>query len=218
MSIQIIVVDKTGLLKEQKVKWSGIETLYKKAGFKSDNGFKQHTNWEITVENKPYNIEVYGKTNGRAGQENKYDFPPPIDKELFFGNVIIINRIQDEVVSLNMNEWGKIYNKLFGGFEDINVVDSSESEDEQLDLPKTKSGYYKDGFIVDSDDGNDITNDSESESDSSYEKPSKKTNKTTKTTKTTKTKEPENKVTKSNNSSFDKLIESANELCKEDYI
>ena len=37
--------------------------------------------------NIKYYINVYGKTNGKASSENKYDFPPPIDNTLFFGNI-----------------------------------------------------------------------------------------------------------------------------------
>ena len=54
--------------------------------------------------------------------------------------------------------WNKAYEKLFGGFEDItkNKVDDVESDDELAKVPKskkTKQGYLKDGFVVDSSDG-----------------------------------------------------------------
>ena len=45
----------------------------------------------------------------------------------------------------------KVYEKLFGGFEDLKS--ESESEDELDEVPddmKTKDGYLKDGFVVDS--------------------------------------------------------------------
>jgi hypothetical protein len=56
--------------------------------------------------------------------------------------------------------WDKIYEKLFGGFEDLSATakEDEEEEDELQNVPsnkKTKDGYLKDGFVVDSSDGDD---------------------------------------------------------------
>ncbi len=53
--------------------------------------------------------------------------------------------------------WNKIYEKLFGGFEDLaaTAAEDEEEEDELANVPKekkTKQGYLKDGFVVDSSD------------------------------------------------------------------
>jgi hypothetical protein len=45
-----------------------------------------------------------------------------------------------------------MYEKLFGGFEDLTRNDTTDDEDEMKHIPKekqTKSGYLKDDFIVD---------------------------------------------------------------------
>ena len=62
---------------------------------------------------------------------------------------------------MSLAEWEKIYEQLFGGFEDIGSNDSEE-DDESIDdsVPRTKEGYVKDGFIVD---------DTEESEDSEYE-------------------------------------------------
>ena len=191
------------------------------------------TKWNLITNHKKFNIEVYGKTSGRAGQENKYDFPPPIDKELLFGNVLIINKSEGSVVSLGINDWNAIYEKLFGGFEDIGADDSAESEDEDPGLSRTKSGYYKDGFVVESDGSASI----DSESDGSWEEKPKKAKKATKAKPESKAKkqpskkvknevieevgrqaEPKNEIISVNNSEFEELMQSANELCEEDYL
>ena len=119
--------------------------------------------WEnITLNKVTYNIHVYGKLVGRANQENKYEFPPPIDNDLFFGSCILVNKIDNIPKNLTSDEWNRIYDHLYGGFEDIDDEDSEESEDEDDNLPKTKSGYVKDDFIVDDDDyGDDESYDSE---------------------------------------------------------
>jgi hypothetical protein len=53
--------------------------------------------------------------------------------------------------------WNKIYEKLFGGFEDLaaTAAEDEAEEDELANVPKekkTKQGYLKDGFVVDSSD------------------------------------------------------------------
>lgn len=158
----ILIVEKNGSIKETNVKNLQISELYKKAGFKSAEGFEQPiVSWPrpgIDPFTLDYQIQVYGKTKGRAGQENKYDFPPPIDTTLFFGSVILVAvRPGGVVVDLTTTSWEMVYEQLFGGFEDLvdshgNPLDDSESEDEELEgVEYTKEGYVKDDFIVDDD-------------------------------------------------------------------
>ena len=135
-----------------------MEDLYKKAGLKSCKDFKEQTFWTVEVKNKKYGVHLYGKTEGRAGQENKYDFPPPVDNTLFFGKcVLIMKDPKNHLVDLNESSWKSIYEYLFGGFEDIGDEDSEEEEeeDELENVPTTKEGYAKDGFIVDDDEDDD---------------------------------------------------------------
>jgi hypothetical protein len=45
-----------------------------------------------------------------------------------------------------------MYEKLFGGFEELTHNDTTDDEDEMKHIPKekqTKSGYLKDDFVVD---------------------------------------------------------------------
>lgn len=152
----IILIDKTGTIKETPLKQYVESDLYKKAGFKTPDQFKIHTTWAVEINAKKYSVSLYGKTEGKANQENKYDFPPPIDSTLFFGSCILVNKNENgEAVSLSESEWEQIYEKLFGGFEDIGSSDSEEDEDEYSG-PTTKEGYAKDGFVIgDDDDEND---------------------------------------------------------------
>lgn len=159
MSRKILIIEKTGVIKELMVKVFDETDLFKKAGFKTAEGFERRGGW--TMSNGVV-VSLYGKITGRAGQENKYDFPPPMDKTLFFGSCVLIA----EENSLKKSEWEGYYEELFGGFEDIGDEDSTESEDEDDEddaLPKTKSGYAKDGFIVDDDDDDDEESDDEEE-------------------------------------------------------
>ena len=146
----ILIVSKLGGIKEMKVKDLDRNILHKKCNFKNNKNFSKQTTWKVKISDEKINIELWGKQNGRAGSENKYDFPPPVDNILLFGNCAIIRIDEDgNIIDLKKNIWKKIYEKLFGGFDDIN--DEEDSEDELENVPnemKTKEGYLLDGFIV----------------------------------------------------------------------
>lgn len=166
MPISIIVVEKTGVLKTQTIKDNNENELYKKAGLKTAEGFSCQASWNVEIEGTKYSAHVYAKTTGRAGQENKYDFPPPIDQTLFFGSCIIVNKNEaGDIIDLSTKDWETIYEYLFGGFEDIGDEDSEDDSDsdEDDDIPRTKEGYVKDGFIVDDDDDEEDDDEDEDE-------------------------------------------------------
>ena len=53
---------------------------------------------------------------------------------------------------ITLKDWETTYEKLFGGFIDLNNEDSYSEEEEIPEHMKTKSGYSKEGgFIVDDD-------------------------------------------------------------------
>jgi hypothetical protein len=171
----ILIVDKSGNIKEVNIKSYNEEEIYKKAGLKTTDGFSIQTKWMVEINSQKHNILLYAKTKGKAGQENKYDFPPPVDNALYFGNCILVNTNESNIAEdLTEKIWEKIYEKLFGGFEDIGSEDSEESKDTDPDLPRTKSGYVKDDFIVDSDEVSDDKDSSEESEEEIKEKKCKK--------------------------------------------
>jgi hypothetical protein len=152
MTVSIVIIDKKGEVHSLGWKKFDEEKIYTKAGFKNSDNFKLQTTYKSKIEHKDYNIDVYGKTVGRANTENKYEFPPPIDNLLMFGSCVLISRDENRnTKDLSVGEWDKIYDKLYGGFEDIGGEEEEEEEEEE-DIPKTKSGYAKDGFVVEDDD------------------------------------------------------------------
>lgn len=152
----IIVIEKNGSIKQSSCK--DVENLYKSCNFRKADGFDLRHSWNnLIVGKKTFNISVYSRDEGKANTENKYDMPPPIDNDLYFGNFAIINKNkQGELDSLSVKDWNKIYESLFGGFENLDEFDDEDEEDELEDLPaslKTKvGGYLKDGFVVDNSD------------------------------------------------------------------
>ena len=175
--LDIIIVERLGSLKVLSIKDFKVEELYKKCGFKKAEDFNKQTEWSVKYDGKKYLIQVFAKADGRANSENKYDFPPPIDTKLFYGSCAIVAQVKKDNGSsvysnLTLPIWNKIYEKLFGGFEDLAVTakEDEEEEDELANVPKekkTKQGYLKDGFVVDSSDTEENSfEDSESEDDS----------------------------------------------------
>ena len=162
-SLTIIIVEKGGTLKLHTVKDYNVNELYKKCGFKKSEGFNLQTEWRVKLNGTKYVVQMYGKTEGKANMENKYDFPPPVDTTLYFGCCALVASVQNSssektFVNLSFELWNKMYEKLFGGFEDLAVtcVDDDNELDELENIPSNmktkKGGYLKDGFVVDSSD------------------------------------------------------------------
>ena len=148
--VKIILVNKNASLTEKSVKNFELATLYKKCSLKSVSNFDKRHTWNV---NSSF-YSVYAKDNGRANSENKYDLPPPVDETLYFNTMAIIKHVNSQitnetVVNLTKEEWGTVYEKLFGGFEDLDHSEElSEDEEDISDSEKTKEGYHKDGFVV----------------------------------------------------------------------
>lgn len=148
----IIIVQKNGEIKQMDVFQLENEKLYKKAGFKKGDDFLKQTTWKCNINGVPTNISLYAKTKGKANTENKYDFPPPVDTTLYFGNCVLIAEREAKYISLTKNLWNVVYETLFGGFE--NLKDTEEEDDNEsdeldhIDESLKASGYLKDGFVV----------------------------------------------------------------------
>ena len=148
--VKIVIVSKGKAVKTANVNKFSVDTLHKKCKFRSADDFKKRTTWKF---DNNTNVSVYAKDTGRANTENKYDFPPPVDNDLYYGNVALVahtgNELKDDnIVNFTEEQWTKLYEKLFGGFEDLG--DDSEYSSEEVVDPEnlTKEGYEKDGFVV----------------------------------------------------------------------
>lgn len=119
---------------------------------------------ECDFEYKKLFISVFAWTQGKAGQENKHELPPPIDKELYFGNMIVIAHHDNKIVPLTVEMYNQFYEHAYGGFHDI------ESEDEYSD-DGDDHGSDLEGFVVSEADESDYS--TNSESDYSHESDSK---------------------------------------------
>jgi hypothetical protein len=154
----LILIETNGTVKGLKAKDVTIDTLYKKCGFRTGEDFTRQHTWEVKLlsanavgTKTKHIISVWAKKVGKANFENKYDFPPPIDTALFFGTCAVVRTDEaGNLIDLTKETWTKIYEKLFGGFEDLDKSEEpSEDELEGIDPSLlTANGYLKDGFVV----------------------------------------------------------------------
>lgn len=147
---KIVIISKTGGVSTTSAKGLTLDSLYKKCKFRKADDFAKRSTWK----DKDNWVSVYARNTGRAGGENKYDLPPPIDKELYFGAMVVIRHGEEEpsnsnIKDLTHEEWKTIYEKCMGGFEDIEQEEEESEEEEIPDHLKTAQGYMKDGFVVD---------------------------------------------------------------------
>lgn len=220
MTVTVLIIEKSGAIQECDLKTYNEAELYKKAGLKSATGFELQTEWGAEIDGKTYSVSVFGKDSGRAGQENKYEFPPPIDSVLFFGSCVLVNKENNQAVSISKAQWAKVYEHLFGGFDDIGDEDSELSEDDvDDDVSRTKEGYVKDDFIVDDDEEDYESEESEEEETSEEEVVVKKKKPAAKKPAT---KKPAAKAKKIENvfqmAQEDNYLNCADELSEEEYL
>jgi len=155
--VNIVIIKKTGVCSTDKVKTISLDNLYKKCKFIKSCDFSKRATWK-DGENW---VSLYARDTGRAGGENKYELPPPVDKDLYFGQMAIIRHTEQEptdqnIICVTHNEWSKIYEKCMGGFDDLGSDDTEEEDEEEIpEHLKTSEGYAKDGFVVSEEDCND---------------------------------------------------------------
>lgn len=150
--IKYLIVSKNGIIEEKKTRLTiENENIYRLCGYNSKTNVEMiHSFPSKTSKNITY--QIYGKKEGRANSENKYELPPPVDTILLFGNLSIIKIVNELHADLSSNEWNEVYESLFGGFEDIgNSDDEERSMDSTIysDSEYTKEGYHKDSFVID---------------------------------------------------------------------
>ena len=72
---------------------------------------------------------LYGYINGDAGEENKYDLPPPCDCDLYFNDLYFIKYDNNSIIDLSIADYNTFYAFCFEGFDSIeNTEDEVEDE------------------------------------------------------------------------------------------
>ena len=155
MAVRSVMISKLGDIRSTSIKDADLPNLYKRCGFRKREGFECRHTWTL----RGKNYALYGKITGRPGSENKYDLPPPMDTVLFFGAVVIVSSDKSgKLEDVSTKEWGEVYETLFGGFESLSATEKAdEDEEDEADqysaAELTRTGYLKDGWIVDDGEG-----------------------------------------------------------------
>lgn len=163
----VTIVEQNGSLSEKSVKDLQEDSYYKCCSYRKKDGFEKRTEWKVDIDKKKLKVEVWSRNDGKANTENKYDFPPPIDNELYFGKCLVVCYEKSNLCDLPNKLWLKIYEHLFGGFESLGEEEEMSDDEEELEgKPVTKEGYLKDNFVVsDDDDDDDYCTEDEDEDD-----------------------------------------------------
>ena len=120
----LVLIEANGTIKTLKTKEVTNDSLYKKCGFRVSEDFLCRHTWRVKLEAELYIVSLWGKKTGKANFENKYDLPPPLDKDLYFGTCAVVRSAEDgTILDLENHTWEKIYEKLFGGFETLGDED-----------------------------------------------------------------------------------------------
>ena len=135
----VTIVEQNGSLSEKSVKELTENNYYKCCSYRKKDGFEKRTEWNIEINKKKLKVEVWSRNDGKANTENKYDFPPPIDNELYFGKCLIVCYEKKKLIDITNDLWLKIYEELFGGFESLNEEEEMSNDEEELEgKPVTK--------------------------------------------------------------------------------
>ena len=162
---KIVLITKGGAVKTQNEKSVKLDKIYKKCKFRNSNNFDNRHTWKY----KDNYITFYAKNSGRAGQENKYDMPPPVDSDLYFEIIAVVQHSEKEatdetILDMTKENWELFYDKAMGGFEDLANEDEEGEIEEIPEEYLSKQGYSKeDGFIVEDSDSLSGGKDDESE-------------------------------------------------------
>ena len=151
--VKFVAINKYGIPEQASLKV--MENLYKKCRFRKKDDFENRKSWCLLVDkNQKIYIHIFAKNTGRHMSINKYELPPPIDTDLFYGTVAVVastDEANTDHVDLTVDMWNQIYDKLMGGFEDLDN-DENDPEEEEEEIPAehlTKHGYSKEtNFVV----------------------------------------------------------------------
>tara|TARA_Y100000389_G_scaffold205017_1_gene262018 strand:+ start:4581 stop:5231 length:651 start_codon:yes stop_codon:yes gene_type:complete len=115
-------------------------------------------------------ISMYCWSEGSESKINKHDLPPPVDNELYYGDILVLRHNNGNLLDLSKDNYNQFYEDAFGGFEDIEEEEevSSDEEPTQSDLDFIASeGELSDEDYTDGaeDESEEAVSDSEEESE-----------------------------------------------------
>jgi hypothetical protein len=183
----VLLIESSGIIKSLKAKDVTLETLYKKCGFRTNDHFGPRHIWNVSVkgETQPVTIGLWAKIVGKANYENKYTFPTPVDKDVFYGTCTLVRLNGNKILNLTPEIWDKVHILLKGGKEttednsnDIDgpegdeaeeIEEDEEEDEEEEDVDLHTKVYLKNGKLVINNKKQLLANEGECEVDDSDE-------------------------------------------------
>lgn len=95
---------------------------------KGKGGIDRECDWEMP---NGLLVSMFGWTKGKEEIINKFELPPPVDMELYYGDLIFIGTIKGLPINFNIEKFEEFYSEAFGGFEDLE--DNESEPDEQYE-------------------------------------------------------------------------------------
>jgi len=193
MTVKIVIIDKSSKAFTKVCKNISDSNIHTKCGVSNQQDFKHIHSFkcDYNIEKPHHYIHIFAKKSGRTNSINIAELPPPIDTVTLYGNIGIISTKHaeldfNEIQDYDDETWKNDYVGLFCGFEEIGSEDSERSIDEEAqeegedsdqntEEQNMKTGYKRDGFVVDSDNSDDNSDaksdffDSELEEEDYYE-------------------------------------------------
>ena len=160
--LSTIVIEYTNILKQINIESSkiinnkiNILDLCKLCNFRKDKDFDIIYTWNLIFEKKNYNIQIWGRNQGKPNMINNYIFPDKENKNIY-GNCIVLCYNNSELIDLNIEFWNNLIKFIKN---DINVIeeadnDISDEEEENnynediLDIINTSKQLEKDNYIL----------------------------------------------------------------------
>ena len=135
--IQAIYVDIAGIPKEFKIPDdTNLEELdinkFPTQVLKSigKGSISRECDFTYKPEQEDITISIFCFTDGKERQINKYELPPPIDNEMYYGTMYAIAHVDNKLINMNLDLFNKFYENSFEGFEDLDSQDSWSEEDD----------------------------------------------------------------------------------------
>jgi hypothetical protein len=142
-----LLIEKDGNLTITNIK--NTSKLYYLCNYRNDTNFENLYTWKNTL----VTYELWGKKKTKGSVKNIYQLPYPIDKEVFYGALCVVKKINQEYTNMTMEDWILIMNKFKSNDkekneetineEEENIIDEEEEEDTFKCLLRTREKELK---------------------------------------------------------------------------
>jgi DNA-directed RNA polymerase subunit M/transcription elongation factor TFIIS len=112
---------------------------------------------------KNQTLHLVGYKEGKAGTENQHELPPPHDKELYFGDILVFlskdKKSFARPIPMKTDEYENFYTQMFEGFESLSDSDSEDEED--YDEEEEDEGGEQEGEFEENEEQGDFSDDND---------------------------------------------------------